>query len=105
VLERSSGLLVCPISGVVRDDLRVAGPEGDGEGEDEEAGGMEGDFGGARARPGGPVAGFGRCALGAAGRALLARVGARRPRPRPPPPTRAPALFCLLPHKRTSQAA
>lgn len=50
MIERSSGLLVCPISGTVRDDLRsgLLGPAGEGEGEEEEAGADEGaaDFGG-----------------------------------------------------------
>ncbi|KIZ05543.1 hypothetical protein MNEG_2412 [Monoraphidium neglectum] len=53
VLERTSGLLVCPISGTVRDDLRsVCLPPCEGEGEDEEdaATAAEGDWGGRLAR-------------------------------------------------------
>lgn len=48
-LERGSGLLVCPISGTVRDDLRsVCGAPCEGEEEEEEAAAaLDGDFGGA----------------------------------------------------------
>lgn len=52
-LERSSGLLVCPISGTVRDDLRsicLPQAEPDADEEEDQAGQMDGDFGGRLAR-------------------------------------------------------
>lgn len=46
-MERSSGLLVCPISGTVRDDLRsIPQLDDNGDEDEEQAAQMEGDFGG-----------------------------------------------------------
>jgi len=50
VLERSSGLLVCPISGTIRDDLGAVVQEAEGDEDEEGGGGVEGDFGGRLAR-------------------------------------------------------
>jgi hypothetical protein len=52
VLERASGLFVCPISGVVRDDLRACGaPGGDDGGDDDDEAAAAEDFGRASLSP------------------------------------------------------